>query len=941
MGRTGLQVVEMVPDGEALRELLHDYWSQAPGLVTATADASLSALRAFAPEEGLITPLVTLARQALQHAGRLPYAVGGPAFLNSAVAALVDRDLFNVPEFRAAGAYVGFHQEMLKVLHELHHLGFDADRLEAVSERLESPTREWVSELGKLDRELGNVLHSMRLTQAHRLLRACFDLEPDEVELPDRLFVLTHSEISPLQIDWIKWASRYVKITTVAYRHPAEGTFRAFERLADPTLTFEPPQNLAGTFFTTDVVRGDTEVEVVAYADEFAEAEWTLRRAAEFLSENSVRADEVVIFARDHEKTLPLLESVSERLGIRISSTRRVELTQHPTYRIIQRVLRWISGEQPRNTASILQVSLFNPSRRIPMEWREALELIEESDGDQWLNLEEWVADEEKPAWLAPILNWRRHYSPQTNPLHTWLGAFKDLLGLLGSARDDAWPGRDAAAVTAMIRALGPSVHIAHEVDQASFSLSDFIRFAVRSWEIGEVSFSTGDRDEIRIASNVDQILCAKKLFVMGMIEGDFPRRRHESPLLTREEIKTLVDLEGLGTWTPSYSELSAKEREILLFLLGSSRSITMSYPRVHQDSNSIPSSFLIDVIDSLEIVPTSISRSLIAPELEDCTNAADRRLREALDGAKKDPLPNEWQVEHPPIEEPIEIWPEEAMAALQCNFKFQAGRLSVRPPKARAEWYDLRKLPSQVQLFGHGDLDQARGQLEAVWSQVASTVNRSAAKRVFDRWIRTEAYCQQRLPLTNVRRDVRFGSEGVAKEVFGLSLKGTIPVVGELGFYNTIILTQSSAVEEIAGSKRRDNESLRFGLKEEDVLVYGLYAFSVHQSAKGMCIQVESMGDRRTLIYVPSYEDIRFPRSNEAEAEGLKVIEVNDGLPYPDSAREFGQAVKTLAKKAKTMIETQAIATTPGEHCRTCRYGELCRRSKDFGEEEDLFEDE
>jgi hypothetical protein len=73
---------------------------------------------------------------------------------------------------------------------------------------------------------------------------------------------------------------------------------------------------------------------------------------------------------------------------------------------------------------------------------------------------------------------------------------------------------------------------------------------------------------------------------------------------------------------------------------------------------------------------------------------------------------------------------------------------------------------------------------------------------------------------------------------------------------------------------------------------------------------------------------------------EGLKVLDLGGG---EDSGGErvFHKEVRDLAREAVRRIQGVDVRAIRGDHCTWCDYGELCRQSQEFGEEDSPFVDD
>jgi hypothetical protein len=84
-------------------------------------------------------------------------------------------------------------------------------------------------------------------------------------------------------------------------------------------------------------------------------------------------------------------------------------------------------------------------------------------------------------------------------------------------------------------------------------------------------------------------------------------------------------------------------------------------------------------------------------------------------------------------------------------------------------------------------------------------------------------------------------------------------------------------------------------------------------------------------LFVLPRKPDVELESRN---GKKLRVVDLGEKRP-------FFERVKDVLAKAAARIEAGELRPAPGEYCRTCDYGELCRSAPDWGEQPDPFAQE
>jgi hypothetical protein len=98
--------------------------------------------------------------------------------------------------------------------------------------------------------------------------------------------------------------------------------------------------------------------------------------------------------------------------------------------------------------------------------------------------------------------------------------------------------------------------------------------------------------------------------------------------------------------------------------------------------------------------------------------------------------------------------------------------------------------------------------------------------------------------------------------------------------------------------------------------------------------LEVETMGAFRQLVCAFRPADWRFP--SELRPLELYGYAQDEAAAWSELRRTASAQLKAVMEKARSL----QIAPEPGDHCRYCEYGELCRRSREYSEEVSPFDD-
>lgn len=868
----------------------------------------------------------------------------------------------NLPEegpFVASSGFPGFHRRLRATLAELRLWGMGSDNLRELSLNASPTLSAKLHSLAEVEVSLRSALESLGKSLLEYRIRKCLESEGSPGAKPGTMLIFAGSEDAPLFLDWVEWAVKQGAAVTLAVDgHPGvpalfEGASRIAGCFGKPSATVAEGNSLCLNLFTDQpAMAGEFRAEVFSAADPLAEVEWALRRASGAAADGTAYAD-LVLFCRNSGEYLPLIESSAARLEVPIRCARRVALDASAICRLL---LAATSAALLDDPAPLLSVAASTYLPASPQS-RAAVAATLASDASsphqevgpgRLEALVRLAASRPDLDWLSEILEWQRS-APKRAPLSEWAAWWRGCLnfGWIKAARQtpSETQSRDDAALAALEEVLLTRASIA-----AAYGRSDLgPREAAAS--VGEIL----DTEEfvvppaqkgLLVAHNSDELPSAAHVLVLGMLEGSFPRRRSESPILSdfeREEIGALCS--GRPALPDSHRRARSERDEFLKACAAASQSITFSYPQTGDDRDNVPAFYLEEVERAMAggLVKTDHPRLDLTPEIDHCIHRADRALRSALDTPSRSGPPNQLFTE--PAVAALKPIPEEALSpgelrdALLCGFRSAfRRRLSLKALHAESKWNVLRTIPQHASLPAIATPDEAlralSASLETTLAELAGQVSaadlrllRSGGKRLIREWVEREFQARALWPKDpgSTRVHAAFGNPGLRGEIplkeRTLRLRGAVTAVASMGLY---------AVAGLMNARRQLAETPNAeALAEADAMELGLYLLAQWGEKPAVAVEAESLSGDRTLFVLPRRADQDVAGM---ASQGMRVVDLGE-------PRDFFPKVKESLGKALARIDGASVEASPGDHCTYCDFAEICRSAPGLSEEEAAFE--
>lgn len=843
--------------------------------------------------------------------------------------------------------FSGLHRRLVRCLDELEGWELDSQGLRRVAVECEPRLRDKLSGLGNVADATWDVLRRIgKVSNAARMRSA---LDGDTVVIRNPVVLVLGSTYEPVLAKWIKWAVKGGNsLTIVVDWHPtAPDLYRGARRLeADLGVQAEEvtaSNALSSSIFSESQSPGlAVEVRIQSAPDPLYEAEFVVRECARRLGEGADPTS-LAVFARNLDDYTPSISLAARRFGVPLSMPRRVPLLTNGLAQVVLQSIKYCAGNDVRAIIELARSTYF---RLDPDTFNDLVAGAKDAfraGSGQWDVLAQWAAlDEDRYKWLTDLLAWRSENVREAQTLRDWVDRVYELGALPWNANsvDSPVAVRDDHAKTALIRPLSEhaSVELASQTKQ--YSLNAFASLCERLWDDETVTIPS-EPGGVQVTSSAAAIRDVETLFVLGLLEGVFPRRRSEDPILSDADREAISAIAG-GPALPSSFDVSAEERDEFHRLCSAAGSkLILSYPLTQEDRDNVPAFYLTEVERAVpEVIKIDLTRQMLTGTPEYATDA-DLGLR-AAQAAPKDPAPDFDIVTE---EAALAIAPRESPAysardfrrVLECPFQFvMRSRLGLRPSDQGLAWFALANLPSRGRLYSLADEESAEASLgKALEEFLDETVAdlpahehallRTGGKRLVAEWVEREFNARKiwnRDPEKVVPLVTMGGSDGMlaGELTFGgqrtVRLRGTVPAVSRSAGQKTVHLTQ-----QVVRGELEDGE-----LEPLDKLELGIYLFAAHEPSTRLAIEVDTLSGKRTLYALPR---------GALRADAVNKLAVFDLEGQP----EFFKGIKEKLYEALDKFAKPTIEATPGFHCQRCEYGELCRLHRDFGEVIDPFE--
>lgn len=926
----GLTVLPLVPGADNLRKVLEALGRAQPTIVTSLESGKILALKEIAEPLCEENPELSVLdwRQAVQsELIRMHFDASPPS--NGHVLTAVARAMQDLAEDRPlarVAGFVGAHEAVMRVADE-----FRAYKLEPRDVIERAP--EGSNLRAKLE-DLATIIESSELELARlqrvflsRTMTDC--MQDDAPQKPlHRWIVHVGSTVHPFARDWLTWlAQQGCDVLVVCDSHASHPDMFAGSRwwLGQP----RPPEGnaslLAERLFTPSEplpLGNSPSVTVLRASDPLAECEWVIRLCAEKIGQGEDPAS-ITILARSHDDYTPLLQAASTRFGVPLCQPERAELLSNAFARTWVGVLEGMTKKHPTQFLRL--------TRQIGM----TLPTLESEDGyegaPRWKDLE--TLTEDSP--LRALLLWRAQALSERRNLDGW----HDMLAKLAEQewctasieRSGEFAERDRHAHSGLRRAISTAASFERLQEHPPVDFATFLVRARRLWEQETITVPSLDNG-VRVCREASMIGSQGTLMILGTIEGSFPRRRREEPVLSDDERATIS--EGLPD---SHSRALEERDEFYRAVASAGSDLVISYCETTGESFNIPAHFINHI---LELVPDAVSIVHARRELFPAEPAClvDQQLKAALDLPK---LPRTGFEIHTEDSRQVIASSLQGVSiralerATVCRFQFFLQDVCKYPSYRHSTPLGLaRVIPQRGGLVHQPNQETARRALHSVLDELLAELDlphhqtilmRMVSERAIEAWIDREFRARE-LWSPVPAPDVYFDGGSFHRHAphTSITLRGGLDNVQKIAGQTVFTIYSTS---DPIDTKNQDR-SARERLVGPDAFRMALGFYFLKVNAAPIAFMVDHPGGRRMV----QWSGLPLPQLSQADME-FKRSTFGTALDRSDIRKWIQETLEAVdaAIKQGDLEPDPAVASV---ECPFCGFGDVCRRHVDFGEE-------
>lgn len=859
-----------------------------------------------------------------------------------------------------SGTFPGAHAALARTLAELQLNGLFATELKALAAAAQGHLVSKLDALASLAACVEDTAENIGIETLGMRLRRCIEIQ-SPISEPMRILIAGFDAAMPLHLEWLRWASeRGVRIQVLIETVRGDPTlFQSSRRNADTlfgtwinsvsdrwyTKVFDPP---AQPRPSVDGPDQGPQIIMEVTVDALSECEWALRGCQKLLSEG-YEPTQLAILARDPASYAPLLISTAARMEVPLSAAVSMPLLSNTLAALLLGVLENIGWSDPRRLSRALSSSYLIAEHAGRRALQNKFTAAYAERARCWIVLKEWALDPEAPGWLGALLEWREEALEERRTLPQWSDALAYLVELLGLSQAASTAtqtrSRDAAALKTALESIRSLAQAHQAVGSAPTGLREFVRHCRSEWENRETSAPAATLG-VRLVASPEELEGVRALTVLEMLEGVIPRRRIEDTVLGDAERLQIDELRPTQPRLIGSIDTSARERDLFARILATpNERLTLMYSEVDEERDNVPA-FYLKLVKQLRpgVSERERPRALVAPSPAECLCGADSMLRAALDGEP-------WAYVAPELisDEARDalrgdlmsgIAIDELTRALKCTFQASfRHRLKLFPKSRRNPWIAIRMLPELAGLNRCATREDAAKALETALQATIAELMPSeepwtlqmlqvGARREFEQAIDREFAARKLWPreVEKIRRNVAFGDSEINSEV---PIRGGRRIrfegkVGSLAWVNGRKTLQMFNRHEPKLSPERIDLT---NTLTDDSFEYGLYLMALAREGPDVAVELDAGSAGRFLVQLGGSRPIG---CNEPKLKGITIDE---------KVAQFWRNVKEVLADAADVLEKGEPVATPGEHCKHCDYGELCRTAPGWGENISPFE--
>lgn len=502
----------------------------------------------------------------------------------AAIAALISADLVEGSPFAKAKSLRGFHLAFADAASELRYACVEPNVLKG----LEGKPSHFADMVSKFESSLDH----NRLTTLSLAMMRVIESPPVRPSGLGVVYWVGERQWPELFLRFASWmAASGIAVVLVCEKHGEDAEF------FPETVKLREQFSSSARAGHSDPVRATqsarpTQIRIARTADVTMETEWALRHAV-YANRNGTPWSRICILCRALDEYGPLLEVAATRFGVDLEISRPEPLLANGFARHLMAVLDCVADPFARGVADLFQSPYWRLSRESRAGASQAANALRRSSNF-------WHAASESPPTELPlsfrnVLRWRKSNQDRALTLSGWVHELSHLLAEvdwldMGSDGDSFAATRDAAARHELVNSL--FVHALKMPPGTKLSCVEFVRAAREAWR--DATYRVHRFGDLRVVSDVHQVGNCEFLIALGMVDGRFPHRRVENPILLDEARRKIPDQPLRSSY-----EVAEEERREFYRLLCAADAIDFFWPAQVGDRINIRSVFLEEMVSS------------------------------------------------------------------------------------------------------------------------------------------------------------------------------------------------------------------------------------------------------------------------------------------------------------------------------------------------------
>ncbi len=762
-------------------------------------------------------------------------------------------------------------------------------------------------------------------------LRRCLDADVKELlEHFDVSFVHS-SEVTPLIIDWLSWARE--RSLSGTYYYPKisnrKNMFQGIELLIGKSAECSDVKHFwyENLFTTEKNEKIDIDAQLFSTPDILAECEWVVHKCMEH-TKGHVSGKRIGIYAKELESYAPLLRVAAERVGLPLRFCMRTKLVENTFVGYVNNLLKWLLLEDISSASYVINSSYSGINYEEKQFLLDSLHRsIPHNDSHQVL-LDNLPSTFECSVWLKKIIEWGLSVKSIECNLETWIQNLRDLILIVSDNFFDENPynrdellERDQRACLSLIRSLTDYASIHTRDVYRHYSASKFHDVCIKVWEMDDVVYPYM-QSGVTVTNNLDALQELDVLFVVGCLEGFYPKKRRENVILSDEDKQLVSETVSLVHLLPNSYDTVREERDDFIRICAlPSEQILFSYPETSEDRDNIPAFYITEIERYLgrDLHTKHYTRlDGVNREKEQrkiLTNKADEKdswTSEFLAGKREGcvDVKELVSIEQCPFRAALKYGLDvREDATLQNAFGYVLKLLNWdRTMEMKSEEEARKMLLSQFQVLLSEKLYKLTAWEKSLLSGAVKNRINNFIKREFsarDLWRRKEKelYKNEDISEANSRNSITIQGEQI-------TLVGTLPARYTTDEY-TILTSFDNGYRYVSWDNDFSSQHLL-----EGILMLTQYGKNL---ATG--IEVDDLNEKRYLLLLPKLYDNSLKSSSDGM---LNIREVSDNIP------EYYKQLRVKMLECWNQWKKGNMVPKKNDSCRSCAYHSLCRIEKD-----------